>query len=125
MSILFWTSLFVVFGALIVFAVHSLERKLKEWRERMTEKEFPKLTQQPILFVDGTPNEDYPLRILRVYRQNCDCFWAESSSGNEPQNPLLILMNDHNRQRAEILDRAIEVLERLGKSRKEKGEGHD
>lgn len=72
---------------------------------------LPDLTQQPILYIDGTPNEDYPLRILRAYRQNCNCMWSETTTGGEPQNPLLQLMNEHNRQRAEILDRAIRLLE--------------
>jgi len=73
---------------------------------------LPELTQQPILHIDGTPNEDYPLRILRVYRQECDCKWAENTDGSEPTNPLLIMMNEHCDQRAEILDRAIEKLSR-------------
>jgi len=33
---------------------------------------LPELTQQPILHIDGTPDEDYPLRILRAYRRR-DC----------------------------------------------------
>jgi len=71
---------------------------------------LPELTQQPVLHIDGTPNEDYPLRILRAYRQQCDCRWVENTDGSEPTNPLLIMMNEHCEQRAEILDRAIEKL---------------
>jgi len=71
---------------------------------------LPELTQQPILHIDGTPNEDYPLRILRAYRQECDCKWAENTTNDEVTNPLLIMMNEHCAQRAEILDRAIEKL---------------
>jgi len=73
---------------------------------------LPELTQQPILHIDGTPDEDYPLRILRAYRQECDCKWAENTDDSEPTNPLLIMMNKHCEQRAEILDRAIEKLSR-------------
>lgn len=72
---------------------------------------LPELTQQPILHVNCTPNEDYPLRILRAYRQQCDCKWVENTDpSDEPTNPLLIMMNEHCDQRAEILNRAIEKL---------------
>jgi len=71
---------------------------------------LPELTKQPILEVDGTPNEGYPLRILQAYRQQCDCKWAENAGDDEVTNPLLIMMNEHCDQRAEILDRAIEKL---------------
>ena len=72
---------------------------------------LPPMTQEPVMFVDATPNESYPLRILRAYRQHCDCQWAESTDGGEPSNPLLRQMNEDNRVRAQILDKAIRVLE--------------
>ena len=78
----------------------------------MKATKLPELTQQPILYVDGTPDKGYPLRILQAYRQECDCRWAENASGGEPTNPLLIMMNEQCEQRAEILDRAIEKLEK-------------
>ena len=71
---------------------------------------LPKLTQQPILHIDGTPNEGYPLRILQAYRQECDCRWAENTDGSVGTNTLLTMMNEYCEQRAEILDRAIEKL---------------
>lgn len=71
-----------------------------------------KLTQQPLIHVDGTPNEGYPIRILMAYRENCNCnFMTGTSPGTSPPNPLVDLMNLHNKQRAEILDRAIKFLE--------------
>jgi len=72
--------------------------------------ELQELTRQPIQFVDGTPDEGYPVRLLQAYRQLCDCKWAESTDGTEPENPLLRLMNEHCDKRAEILDRAIARL---------------
>jgi len=72
---------------------------------------LPRLTENPILHVDLTPDNNLALRILRVYRQQCDCNWAEDTDGGEVKNPLLKMMNEHNRQRAEILDRAIAKLE--------------
>ena len=71
---------------------------------------LPELTRQGVQYLDATPDEGYPLRILQAYRQLCDCKWAESTDGSEPQNPLLRLMNEHCDKRAEILDRAIARL---------------
>ena len=72
---------------------------------------LPELTQQPVKFIDATPDESYPLRILQAYRQDCDCMWAESTTGLDPESPLMKAMNDLNRQRARVLDKAIKVLE--------------
>ena len=73
--------------------------------------ELPKLTKEPMLHVDLTPNEDLPLRILKAYREDCNCNWAEDTDGGEVKNPLLIYMNKNNEERAEILDKAIKILE--------------
>lgn len=72
--------------------------------------DIPKFTKQHIEHVDATPNDDYPLRILRAYRYNCDCRFATSTDGT-CDNPLFTMMNEHCEQRAEILDRAIKILE--------------
>ena len=71
-----------------------------------------KLTQGYLKFVDATPDEGYPLRILRAYREDCDCMFSDNTVGEEPTSPLLKLMNEHNRQRAVILDKAIVLLEK-------------
>ena len=76
-------------------------------------KNLPELTQQPILYVDGTPDKGYPLRILEAYRQECDCKWADTTDGEETENPLLKMMNEHCEKRAEILDRAIKLLREI------------
>ena len=73
---------------------------------------LPNLTQQPILYVDATPNEEYPLRILRAYRHFSDCQWAEDTDGGPVKNQLLKVMNKNNETRAKILDKAIKLLER-------------
>ena len=66
---------------------------------------------EPIRFVDATPDEDYPLRILRAYRENCNCKFVSSlDSIGEEINPALKAMNEANDKRAEILDRAIRKL---------------
>ena len=67
--------------------------------------EFPKLTQEPIISVDATPDDGYPLRILRAYRENCNCKWEAT-----PASWLYEQMNKDCEKRAVILDRAISVL---------------
>ena len=75
---------------------------------------LPEMTQESIMHIDSTPNDDYPLRILRAYKANCDVKWSDNTTSNEntkPLNPLLQMMNDHCNERATILDDAIKVLE--------------
>jgi len=43
-----------------------------------------KLSQEPILYIDATPNDDYPIRILRAYRENCNATWTDNTTGKEP-----------------------------------------
>jgi len=66
---------------------------------------LPETTQQGIVHVDATPNSEYPIRILRAYRENCNVKWVA-----EPQSELIDLMNADCDKRAEILDVAIEIL---------------
>jgi len=70
------------------------------------ENKLPAVTQDVIFSVDSTPDKEYPLRILRAYRENCNCKWVTGKS-----DPLLDEMNDDCDKRAEILDDAIRVLE--------------
>jgi len=72
----------------------------------MEKTELPEISQEPIMHVDGTPNKEYPLRILRAYRENCNCRWV-----SDTENSLIKTMNEMCEQRAAILDRAIAVLE--------------
>jgi hypothetical protein len=63
------------------------------------------------LILDATPDKEYPLRILRAYRELCNCRWADTTDGGETENPLLKLMNEHCEQREKILGEAIAKLE--------------
>ena len=72
--------------------------------------ELPPINGQAVLYIDATPDKDYPLRILQAYRQDCNCQWAENTTGGEPTNPLLKVMNDQNNKRAKVLDKAIAKL---------------
>jgi negative regulator of replication initiation len=72
-------------------------------------------TQQAIIHVDATPDKEYPLRILRAYRENCNVKWATSTDPDAvPITPLFVAMNQAQDKRAAILDWAIAVLERAG-----------
>ena len=71
--------------------------------------EFPEMTQQSIIHIDATPDDGYVLRILQAYRENCNSKWATSTNG-ECDNPIFDLMNKHQDQRAELLDKAISII---------------
>jgi len=70
-----------------------------------TQSRLPELTQQPVFHVDATPDEKYPIRVLQAYLDNCNCEFVA-----DPPDPFIDLMNRHQKQRAEILERAINIL---------------
>jgi hypothetical protein len=78
--------------------------KLKTKERNM---DLPKVSQEPIIYVDATPDKEYPLRILQAHRGNCNCKWVTDSP-----DIVLDFMNKANDQRAEILDKAIAILEK-------------
>jgi len=82
-----------------------------ECMDYATESVPAETTKEPIEYVDATPDEGYPLRILKAYRENCDRKWSDNLSGVEPQNPLIKMLNDQCDRRAEFLDSAIKFLE--------------
>lgn len=78
---------------------------------------LPSVTQEPIMNIDGTPDDGYALRILQAYRENCNCRWSSTNDPEtEEKNTLLIYMNNLQDERAKLLDRAIRILERGTKS---------
>ena len=91
-------------------SIDDLQSALIQAQCIIYKSELPPINRQPIHHVDATPNDDYPLRILRTYRQGCDCRWSDTTNGTDTENPLLKMMNDHCEQRAKILDKAIEKL---------------
>ena len=68
-----------------------------------------------VLHVDATPNIEYPLRILRAYRNNADLRLSNSTNPDiiTEQTPFVKVMNEAQCKRAEILDKAIKILEEL------------
>lgn len=101
----------------------EVEDKLRKSRCIIYQSSLPALNEQPILHVDGTPDKDYPVRILQAYRQHCNCQWASDMDGGEVTNPLLKAMNETNVKRAEILDYTIRkiIYDRESEARLSKG----
>jgi len=71
--------------------------------------ELPPITQEPIIHVDMTPNNDLPARILRAYLENCNCKW-EVSGLSESARLIYDKMNEAQEERKEILETAIRRL---------------
>ena len=62
--------------------------------------------------VDATPDEDYPLRILRGHLQEAEgSRWTDNTVAREPTDPLVIRLNHDCQLRAAVLRRAIATLE--------------
>ena len=57
-------------------------------------------------YVNATP-EGYGLRLLRLYRKQCDGMLTGT-------NPLVPIMNSLQKERAKELDKAIKILEDNG-----------
>lgn len=66
--------------------------------------------KQPYMCVDATPDEDYPLRILRMYRQACDIEWSSTGLSADVSEACDV-MNKAQKERIALLDKAIGVLE--------------
>lgn len=60
----------------------------------------------PKHFVNATPDDEYPIRILQAHRDDCDIRWSSDGS----KDLLAKLMNETQDKRAVILDKAIKKL---------------
>lgn len=70
--------------------------------------------KQRIIYIDATPDENYVLRILRAYRQDCN---IHSSIGiNDEQDSFTKMLNEMQDKRKIILDKAIEIFENENKN---------
>lgn len=63
--------------------------------------------------INGTPDGKYALRILKFYRQLCNCKWIVEGEDVEKARVLYDTMNEHQDQRAKELDEAIRILEQV------------
>lgn len=63
------------------------------------------------VFIDGTPDGKYPLRILKHYRKICDEYWKVEGLKKSSMT-IYKEMNKYQKERAKELDWAIKVLEK-------------
>lgn len=63
------------------------------------------------LFINGTPDGNYALRILQTYRERCNEKWILEGNFSEGTKRLYEAMNEHQDLRAKELDEAIKKLE--------------
>lgn len=68
---------------------------------------LPDINKQSIMHIDATPDKEYVLRILKAYRENCDCKWTSNLD-----NKVIEETNKMQDKRAKLLDQAIEILEK-------------
>ena len=61
------------------------------------------------LFINGTPDGNYALRILKAYRERCNEKWVVDGASDGTKR-LYNAMNEHQDLRAKELDEAIEIL---------------
>jgi hypothetical protein len=59
--------------------------------------------------IDGTPNGEYALRILKAYRARCNEKWIVEGC-DEGTKRIYDAMNEHQDLRAKELDKAILIL---------------
>ncbi len=77
-----------------------------------TETTIPPLTQRPLRQINLTPDPFLAVRILKVFRDDCNCKWASNSDGIvDSGNTVMADMNKICDERVVILDRAISILE--------------
>ena len=70
----------------------------------------PELNKQPLPYVDATPDENYPIRILQAFLHDAGCDW-EVHGLSEEKSKIYDLMNEHQKERRILLSRAIKVLQ--------------
>lgn len=73
--------------------------------------EVPPLTQEPVMFVDATPNAEYPLRVLRAARMNANARYELTGEWDAASRLIHETMNEGCKKRAVLLDKAIRILE--------------
>jgi len=66
---------------------------------------------EPLPLIDATPDDQYPLRILRAHRESCDYRWGSGEGWADSEKQRFNEMNQKSDERSTILDRAIAILE--------------
>ena len=69
------------------------------------------LTRAPVVWLDATPDADYPLRLLRAHRESHTVRWAQAIDGDEASARAVERIEQDQNDRVRYLDEAIRVLE--------------
>lgn len=78
---------------------------------QLLEKQFSVFKNMKELnYVDMTPNDNLIIRILKSYRDNCDIIYSDTTEKKSSKNLLMIELNKCQKQRAQLLDKAIKTL---------------
>lgn len=83
----------------IVLDIQLIEKQISGFRN-MSE----------LRYVDMTPNDDLIIRILKNYRAGCDIIYSDTTGEKPTKNLLMIELNKCQKQRAQLLDKAIKLL---------------
>ncbi len=70
---------------------------------------LPPLNKEPLHYIDSTPDNKYPIRILQAHLENTKCRFVLTEPAE--QSKLYDMMNYQQNKRAEILQQAINILE--------------
>ena len=80
----------------------TLRTRIVELEERLAI--LAEMRKSDEVFIDATP-EGYPVRILQHYRDRCN-----ERIEAHPPSPVYDIMNEHQVERAEVLDNALAKL---------------
>ena len=86
----------------------TIEAKMKRrQRKHKAVEDFNpiEVNGEVLMHVDATPDQYYPIRILRAHRANCNCVWTGSN------DVLMEYLNSLQKDRAKLLDEALRLLE--------------
>ena len=82
--------------------IATLNARVAELEERLAT--LAGMRKPDEVFIDATP-EGYPVRILQHYRDRCN-----GRIEAHPPSPVYDIMNEHQVERAEVLDKALAKL---------------
>ncbi len=87
----------------------QLEADNAALRARVAELEAARvMNKHEIRFVDVTPDDGLPTRILSAYIDHTS--WSDNTLGIEPSSPLCVELNRLQAERNRIIERAVAAL---------------
>lgn len=65
---------------------------------------------QPIYCVDGVPDKDLAIRLLKGFRNECEATYIADANAVDAERALVKFISDQNNQRLRFIDEAIKKL---------------